>query len=233
MQRLFLSFLLAGGLGAPAFAQAPQAPAGGSPAAAPSVPDGAASENVASEGRLRHALDLPFAARELRLRGVPELDVRASFGAMRDAKVPADEAVEIAEAAAADVGEHGPVDNFGAFVQAQLASGLRGKDLSAAIKAEHVAHGKGKPAGTEVGNAAGHPGGQGHEKHDGAEHGGGKHEGADRAPGREGKAEPADMHRERGERPDGKAASRPESSGKPADGGKGSDKDKSEKGGDK
>lgn len=36
---------------------------------------------------------------------------------------------------------HGPTDNFGAFVQAQLAAGKRGQALAAAIHAEHRAHG--------------------------------------------------------------------------------------------
>jgi hypothetical protein len=38
--------------------------------------------------------------------------------------------------------EHGPVDNFGAFVQRRLDEGLRGRDLADAIRAEHAAHGR-------------------------------------------------------------------------------------------
>ena len=44
------------------------------------------------------------------------------------------------------IDEHGPTDNFGAFVQSKLDQGLRGRELSDAIRAEHAAHGKGKGA---------------------------------------------------------------------------------------
>jgi len=45
--------------------------------------------------------------------------------------------------------EHGPVDNFGAFVKSKLAEGLRGRDLADAIAIEHKVRGKGKPKGIE------------------------------------------------------------------------------------
>ncbi|MDP1660923.1 MAG: hypothetical protein Q8L55_03325, partial [Phycisphaerales bacterium] len=44
------------------------------------------------------------------------------------------------------IDEHGPTDNFGAFVQGKLDQGLRGQALSDAIRAEHAARGKGKGA---------------------------------------------------------------------------------------
>ncbi len=69
--------------------------------------------------------------------------------------VPAEEAAGILEAESKAAAEHGPTDNFGAFVQAQLASGKRGRELAAAIRAEHQARGKGRPA--DAGRGRGNP----------------------------------------------------------------------------
>ncbi len=167
--------LLAAGL---ALAQSPSStPAPAPPGAATNAPGsntavtpGAAAH--ADDAAIVRALDLPASAGKLRNAGVPEADVRGSLGAMREAGVSAGDATEVTEATVTDVAAHGPVDNFGAFVQERLASGLRGRELAAAIAAEHQARGKGKQAGGHHGDHAnaGHDHAAG-GKPDGAGHG--------------------------------------------------------------
>lgn len=98
----------------------------------------AQAEDTVDVGRL------PVVAHELRQAGVPDADVKTALDSAQG-KVSLEEATEALEAAEEAVEANGPIDNFGAFVQAQLESGKRGKDLADAIKAEHEARGKGKP----------------------------------------------------------------------------------------
>lgn len=90
------------------------------------------------------AAQLPVSAAEARREGVPNAEVRAVLDALRGANVPAHEARQVIDEERSARREHGPVDNFGAFVQSKLQAGLRGRDLAAAIRAEHVARGRGK-----------------------------------------------------------------------------------------
>lgn len=92
------------------------------------------------------AIDLPVAAQNLKKGGVPDKDIKEAIEATEEEDLSTEEAVQVLEDADEAVKEHGPVDNFGAFVKAQLKEGKRGKELAAAIKAEHEARGKGKPA---------------------------------------------------------------------------------------
>ena len=92
---------------------------------------------------LSRAADLPFVAQELRAGGLPEGEVRVALNALRDAKLSAADAEQALTAAEQGVERSGPIDNFGAFVQSQLDSGLRGRQLAEAIRAEHEARGKG------------------------------------------------------------------------------------------
>ena len=92
------------------------------------------------------AAQLPVVTAEARREGVNDEEIRGVLDAMSKAKVPAHEATAVIDTARAVRREHGPVDNFGAFVQAQLASGKRGRELAAAIRAEHRRAGKGKGA---------------------------------------------------------------------------------------
>lgn len=89
------------------------------------------------------AARLPVVAAEARREGTPGDEVRAVLEAMARAKVPAHEATAVIDTARAVRREHGPTDNFGAFVQSQLAAGKRGRALASAIRAEHVRRGKG------------------------------------------------------------------------------------------
>ncbi|PCC75231.1 hypothetical protein SAMN02745121_04046 [Nannocystis exedens] len=119
--------------------------------------------------RILGALTLPLKAQALRKAGVGEGEVKAGLKAAKDKKLPAGDAAEVLDEAAKATRDHGPVDNFGAFVQAKLDAGLRGRDLAAAIREEHAARGKGK--GKSEGK--GPPEGKGPEaKSDGPPHGG-------------------------------------------------------------
>ncbi|MHB1191878.1 MAG: hypothetical protein ACYC6F_02435 [Longimicrobiales bacterium] len=113
----------------------------------------------ASSGVLRSIL-LPAAAETLRQLGVPAREVEAAVMGARERRVPPQEAVGIFEETARTVEEHGPIDNFGAFIQERLGEGLRGQDLAAAIRAEHARRGIGKGKKLESpGQGRGRPGG--------------------------------------------------------------------------
>src|SRR4051812_18287316 len=85
------------------------------------------------------AAQLPLAAAHARQAGVPDSAVRAAVAAMQNAKVRPGDAQEVLDEARREKSENGPVGNFGAVVQAKLQAGLRGRDLAAAIHAEHTA----------------------------------------------------------------------------------------------
>lgn len=95
------------------------------------------------------AAQLPVVASEARREGIAVDEIRKVLDAMRNAGVPAYEATTLIETERQAHREHGPTDNFGAFVQAQLAAGKRGQDLAAAIRAEHARQGKGNAAKKE------------------------------------------------------------------------------------
>lgn len=97
------------------------------------------------------AAELPVSAAEARREGAPSDEIRRVLEAMRAANVPAHEARGLIEEERVARREHGPVDNFGAFVQSRLQAGLRGRELAAAIRAEHAARGKGRPARPTMG----------------------------------------------------------------------------------
>ena len=204
-------------VGTPAPSVTPGTPPPGAPAtppADPSVPK--------ATGALR-ALELPLMTDRLRRHGIPETDIRGLLDAAKNAGLPADAATDVVDEAAESVKEHGRVDNLGVFVKAQLDAGLRGKELAAAIRAEHVANGKGggKPenagppadhgkhgsGGHEHGPGGGHAHGPGgaHGPNGGGGPGGG--EGHGRAPGERPNAENrpfGDKAEGGGGRPEGK-----------------------------
>jgi hypothetical protein len=96
------------------------------------------------------AARLPVSALEARRAGVPDSAVRAVLDAMQRRQVPPGDAKDVLDEERADARQHGPIDNFGAFVQSRLDAGLRGRDLAAAIRAEHEARGN---VGADRGNA--------------------------------------------------------------------------------
>ena len=92
------------------------------------------------------AAQLPVVASEARREGIASAEIRTVLDALLNAGVPAYEATTLIETERKAHREHGPTDNFGAFVQAQLAAGKRGQELAAAIRQEHARLGKGKAA---------------------------------------------------------------------------------------
>ena len=92
------------------------------------------------------AAQLPVVATEARREGIANAEIRKVLDALFNAGVPAYEATTLIETERQAHRENGPTDNFGAFVQSQLAAGKRGQDLAAAIRAEHARQGKGNAA---------------------------------------------------------------------------------------
>lgn len=101
---------------------------------------------TAADSALQRALDLPRVFQRARASGIPEGTVQGVLDEMRRRGIPADEAIP-AVAMEVDAVEAGaPKENFGSFVRAQVESGLRGRELAAAIRAERERRGMG-PAG--------------------------------------------------------------------------------------
>jgi hypothetical protein len=130
-------------------------------ALAVAAPGAAQESSTAIRDAILGAARLPEDTREARILGVPESDIRAIFGAAREQRLPAGVLHEVLVSGNESIREHGPIDNFGAFVQSKLAQGLRGRDLAAAIRAEHAARGIGRgnklraPDGPGASGAAG------------------------------------------------------------------------------
>lgn len=110
------------------------------------APFGQVPDPVAS---ILEALRLPALVTEARQAGVTEATVREVLDGLRRRGLPAADAAMVLreEVDAVNAGE--PKDNFGGFVQRQLAAGLRGRALAEAIRAEHQARGIGRPEGRQ------------------------------------------------------------------------------------
>jgi hypothetical protein len=103
------------------------------------------------------AAELPVVAAQARNDGIAAGEVRAAIEALERARVRAGDARVVLQEARDAHREHGPVDNFGAFVQARLDAGLRGRELAAAIRAEHAARGRGRGSATDRSNQGRRP----------------------------------------------------------------------------
>jgi len=86
---------------------------------------------------------LPVVTTQARNAGLSDADIRAALDAMSRAGLTAQQATTVFENERTFRTEHGPLNNFGSYVQDQLKAGKRGPELAAAIKAEHVRQGKG------------------------------------------------------------------------------------------
>lgn len=109
----------------------------------------------AAVAALRRVLALPQTTADARNAGVADSLIRIVLREARRRGLPAGDAQEAVEAETEAVRAGAPKDNFGAFVQEQLAAGLRGRDLAAAIRAEHARHGHGRPGGMGPGHEPG------------------------------------------------------------------------------
>lgn len=90
------------------------------------------------------AIMLPTISETLRQSGIPAEEVKTAVTGAKEKGVPAGAISEVLRETARSVEENGPIGNFGAFVQQQLDAGLRGRELAAAIHAEHARRGMGK-----------------------------------------------------------------------------------------
>lgn len=99
------------------------------------------------------ALELPEVAQQLRDAGVEEGELGEALGVLRQQEEADDEsevssvrnAARVLRAEAKQAEEHGPIDNFGEFVQEQIDDGVQGRDLAESIRAERQRRG-GPPA---------------------------------------------------------------------------------------
>jgi len=98
-------------------------------------------------GKLLRAIRLPEAAELARREGVPAAEVKEVLEAARSRNLPASDTETILVEETRAVREKGQIDGFGSFVRSKLDEGLRGRELSDAIRAEHAARGKGKGQG--------------------------------------------------------------------------------------
>jgi hypothetical protein len=103
-----------------------------------------AQGSPAESGDILAAIQLPSAAQTLRDRGIPAVEVSVAVAGARNNDMDAGQLTVIFRQTAATMAEHGPIENFGAFVQRQLRAGLRGRELAEAIRAEHARRGIGR-----------------------------------------------------------------------------------------
>lgn len=95
----------------------------------------------AADSAILRAIDLPRVMQRAREAGIPDSSIRGVMDRMRERGVPADQATAAVDMEVETVERGGNRDNFGAFVRAQVESGLRGRELAAAIRAERQRRG--------------------------------------------------------------------------------------------
>lgn len=159
---------------------------------------------TAADSAILRAINLPRVMQRAREAGIPDSSIRGVMDRMRQRGIPADEATTAVDMEVETVERGGNRENFGAFVRAQVESGLRGRDLAASIRAERQRRGM-APEGR-----GGRPEGAGARP----ESRGGRPEGAGARPeGRGGRPDSAARPEVRGNRPPagGPARQRPDS----------------------
>lgn len=116
--------------------------------AALAQPAGAQQTPPSGESSLiANILNLPLAVEAARRAGIPSGTVWDVLDSLRRRRVPAGDAEVILRTEVEAVEAGAPKENFGAFVNEQLARGLRGRELAAAIHAEHARRGIGQGRG--------------------------------------------------------------------------------------
>ncbi|MCK9995047.1 MAG: hypothetical protein KAH56_02070 [Candidatus Krumholzibacteria bacterium] len=121
-------------------------------------------KNTSSMERIRKAAELIKTSNEAREAGIPEEEVTEVLEGARKRGLSTEETQEVLAESTAAIEESGPIDNFGAFVQAKLDEGLRGRELAAAIHEEHRQQGKGKGHGKHEMKEEKHKGHKGDKK---------------------------------------------------------------------
>jgi hypothetical protein len=97
--------------------------------------------------QIQRILHLPQTIERARQAGVPDSQVREVLRRTRERGVPAEDAQRAIEMETEAVERGEKAGDFGKFVQSQIDAGLRGRDLSDAIRAEHARRGIGGPRG--------------------------------------------------------------------------------------
>jgi hypothetical protein len=105
----------------------------------------AAQDGAGVAERVVAAASIPALAGEVRSAGVSEDELGALLDALADGRVPGPDARVVLEEEAKAAKRDGPVSGIGSFVQSQLASGVRGRALADAIRAEHGKRGRAQP----------------------------------------------------------------------------------------
>ena len=109
----------------------------------PALLEAQAESSAALASRITAAAALPALAEESRGSGVSRSELTSLLDVFRTKNIPAPDAKVILEEERSAARDHGPVPGLGSFVQARLDEGLRGRELAAAIRAEHAARGIG------------------------------------------------------------------------------------------
>lgn len=113
------------------------------PLASQSTPATQARVPTAADSALLRAIDLPRVMQRAREVGIPDSSIRAVMDRMRRRGLPAEEAATVVDLEVETVERGGDRNNFGSFVRSQVESGLRGRELAAAIRAERARRGMG------------------------------------------------------------------------------------------
>jgi hypothetical protein len=100
-----------------------------------------------------HILHLPQTVDEGRRAGIPSGSIWAVLDSLRRRGVPGEDAGQIVREEVDAVKAGAPPENFGKYVNAELARGLRGRELAAAIHAEHARRGIGRGNARNAGAA--------------------------------------------------------------------------------
>lgn len=161
---------------------------------------------TAADSALLRALDLPRVMQRAREAGIPDSSIRGVMDRMRQRGIPAEDATAAVDLEVETVERGGDRANFGSFVRTQVESGVRGRDLAAAIRAERQRRGMAPEGRGGRPETAGPPAGRG-----------GRPEGAGARPeGRGGRPDSTARPEVRGNRPPagGPARQRPDSTDK-------------------
>lgn len=116
---------------------------------------------TAADSAVMRVLELPRILQRARAAGARDTTVQDLMDIIRRRGIPPEEAIPAIELEVETIEAGGNRDNFGAFVRAQVESGLRGRELAEAIRAEKQARGMGRPQGAGAQGRGGRPEGAG------------------------------------------------------------------------
>ena len=119
--------------------------------AAVTTPGWAQQQAAPADSSIWSILKLPQTVEEGRQAGIPSGSIWGVLDSLRRRNVPAEDAEHIVRDEVDAVKAGAPKENFGATVNALLTRGLRGRELAAAIHAEHARRGIGQARGQRQG----------------------------------------------------------------------------------